>query len=296
MSAMDVYRARAQEALERYLPQGVSGYAVGQTPELLARAMRYTALLPGKRLRPCLVYACCAAAGGETGRCDPFAAAAEMIHAYSLIHDDLPCMDNDALRRGQPTSHVVFGQAMALLAGDALLSQAAQVMAEAAADGPACRAMAQLLRGAGAQGMVAGQVYDMLWETDPPEERMGALTAIHAGKTAALIAGCCTCGASLAGVQGEALAPFIAYGQALGRAFQIADDILDCEGSAAQIGKAVGKDQAHGKLTYPGLCGLPAAHEEQKRLTAAACAALAPLGDAAADLAVLARSLQTRRS
>src|SRR5262245_2471938 len=236
----------------------------GLPAELLA-AMRYSLLAPGKRLRPLLVLLAHEACGGGATDPWPAACAVEMVHVYSLIHDDLPAMDDDDLLRGLPTCHKKFSEATAILAGDALLTLAFQVLAEAypSATGAAC--CADLARAAGAAGMVGGQADDLSWEGG--ERTLAELEFLHARKTGALIGSCLRLGARVAyarhpgGVPRTVLELLDGYGRALGLAFQITDDLLDVTGAAEEVGKRVGKDAARGKLTYPGLLGV----EESRR-------------------------------
>lgn len=266
------------------------------SPPRLSEAMRYSLLAGGKRLRPILTLAAADAVGH--GHDDarrlalPAACALEMIHTYSLVHDDLPAMDNDTLRRGRPTSHVVFGDALAILAGDALLTEAFALLArEPAADSPALldrklRVIALVARAAGAWGMVGGQVLDLQAEQQmdraaPPlvPTAVVGLDDVHARKTGALIRAATGAGAIMAGGDAHTCRAIDDYARELGLCFQIVDDILDVEGSAAELGKSAGKDAASGKLTYPALYGL-----EQSRQLADACGARARAALESADL------------
>ncbi|MCL1963562.1 MAG: polyprenyl synthetase family protein, partial [Firmicutes bacterium] len=237
------YRDALEAALARYLD--ASG-----APEPLLGAMRYSLLAGGKRLRPVLLLAACEMGGGDLEAAMPFACGLEMIHAYSLIHDDLPAMDNDDLRRGKPTNHKVFGEGMAVLAGDGLLSLAFAVMLDAAETPAAVDAARQIARAAGVAGMVGGQCADIACGA---EKRGGAdeLMYIHRHKTAGLFTGGVCAGLTLAGAQPILLEAGAAYAAALGLAFQIRDDLLDIEGNAAVLGKATGMDASAGKLTWP---------------------------------------------
>ncbi len=267
-------------------------------PAGLLEAMRYSLLAPGKRLRPLLVLLANEACGGrdETGL--PAASAVEMIHAYSLIHDDLPAMDDDDLRRGLPTCHVKFDEATAILAGDALLTMAFQVLAEGYPPATAAEGCKVLARAAGAAGMVGGQADDLAWE-----KRGGSaedLEHLHARKTGALFRACLTLGVLAAHADKPAgpdpgLREAIdAYGRCFGLAFQITDDLLDVEGSAARAGKCTQKDAARGKLTYPGLLGVAESRRRAERLVAEARQHLAPLGPAGDRLAALAQAILER--
>lgn len=223
----------------------------GETARLF-EAMRYSLLGGGKRIRPVLLLEFCELFGGRTEDALPFACALEMIHTYSLIHDDLPCMDNDDLRRGRPTSHVVFGEAGATLAGDALLNGAYEVMLEAVVSAEDPRRMAKaaetIARAAGAYGMVGGQTLDMENETSSPDE--SRLRRTDALKTGALFYAACTAGAIVAGADERGVAAAAEYAEKMGLAFQIVDDVLDVTSSEAELGKTIGSDTASGKRTY----------------------------------------------
>ena len=236
-------------------------------------AMRYSLLSGGKRIRPVLALEFCRISGGKPEQALPFAAAVEMIHTYSLAHDDLPAMDNDTLRRGQPTCHVKFGEALAILAGDAL--QSAAFRAVLAADLPEearVRAGLILSRMAGEDGMVAGQVLDLEGETRPLTE--AELRQVHLLKTAALIQAACTMGVVVAGGSEAQIVAADKFARALGLAFQIRDDILDCTGDEAKFGKQIGSDAESGKTTVVTLYGLEQAEAMLKEQTEAAKAAL----------------------
>lgn len=258
------------KTVESYLAQCLKGQDI---PGGLLAAMEYSLLAGGKRVRPILCLTWAGLGGLPTEAAMPFAAALELIHTYSLVHDDLPAMDNDDLRRGKPTNHVVHGEATAILAGDGLLTEAFGLMCRAQV--PAGRVVAALghaARAAGAAGMVGGQVLDMEY-TGRAGVSLQELQHMHALKTGALLTTACVCGALLAG--DDALAARAeAYGRAVGKAFQIVDDILDVVGDEKTIGKPVGSDEREGKNTYPSLVGL----DESRRLAAAeADAAVASL-------------------
>jgi geranylgeranyl diphosphate synthase, type II len=255
--------------LERYLRERAAlveealSAAVRQAaaPEgRLLEAMRYSLLAGGKRLRPILALAACEAVGGRIEAAIGFACAMEMIHTYSLIHDDLPCMDDDDLRRGRPTNHKVYGEALATLAGDALLTDAFRVIASCggapgqATPGALLAAIAELAEAAGSAGMVAGQAIDVLGEGRGMN--LEELEYLHSKKTGALFTAAVRGGARLGGASDSQLGSLEAYARSLGLAFQVIDDILDVESSTEQMGKRTGKDVAHGKNTYPGLLGL----------------------------------------
>jgi geranylgeranyl diphosphate synthase type II len=217
--------------------------------------MAYSLLAAGKRLRPILVLLSCEACGGEVEAALPAACALEMVHTYSLIHDDLPAMDNDDLRRGRPTNHVVFGEGLAILAGDGLLTLAFEVLANDIAPAETAAACcADLARAAGMAGMVGGQVADLEAEGRTVSS-LEELEGIHRRKTGALLACALTLGARIAQAGDEELHRLASYGRALGLAFQITDDLLDVCGCTQNVGKAVHKDASRGKLTYPSLLG-----------------------------------------
>jgi geranylgeranyl diphosphate synthase type II len=296
------------------LVEGRLGEIVRQQecPAGLREAMEYSLLAPGKRLRPALVFIAAEAAGGEDEQALPAACAVEMIHTYSLIHDDLPAMDDDDLRRGLPSCHKKFGEALAILAGDSLLTLAFQVLTEGCPPTTAAASCRELARGAGAAGMVGGQVLDLAWENGGDksgarrEERGGiaavseatahtleALENIHSQKTGALVRACLRLGVVAA--QGERPAgpdPVVwesldAFGRCFGLVFQITDDLLDVEGTALHTGKRVGKDACRGKLTYPGLLGVAESRRRARQLAETALEQLQPLGASGNRLAAL---------
>ncbi len=290
-AALKRWGVRADEALARVLP------AADQAPLELHGAMRYAVLGGGKRLRPVLVYATGAAFGAQADVLDSSACAVEIIHAYSLVHDDLPAMDDDALRRGRPTCHVVFGEAMAILAGDALQALAFEVLADDARLATDPRNQVEMLRtlaaACGAHGMAGGQAFDLaaVGKALTPAE----LERMHVYKTGALIRASVRLGALAAGCRDTAtLDALERYGHAIGLAFQIRDDILDVEGDSSTIGKTAGKDAADNKPTYPAILGMDGARAHLAELTRTACDAVAPLGTHFADLAALARFVAER--
>jgi geranylgeranyl diphosphate synthase type II len=264
-------------------------------PPSLAEAMAYSLLAPGKRLRPLLVLLAAEACGGRDRDALPAAVAVEMVHTYSLIHDDLPAMDDDDLRRGRPTCHKQFGEALAILAGDALLTLAFQVLAEGLPPAVAAACCRELARGAGAAGMVGGQVADLAWE-----KRGGTLAdleSLHARKTGALFRACLRMGARAASEGGPdptVLEGLDAYGRCFGLCFQITDDLLDVEGDESHTGKRVRKDAGRGKLTYPGFLGTAESRLRAEALCREARAHLAPLGPRGGRLAALLRLLLER--
>lgn len=273
-------------ALDRLLPPE------SEPPETIHRAMRYSVFAGGKRIRPILcLEAARAVAGADPAGIYDVACSLELIHTYSLIHDDLPALDNDDLRRGRPTSHKVFGEAMAILAGDALLTFAFEVLARAAS----AALVAELARAAGTVGgMIAGQVHDLEGEKMAPSAEL--LERIHRAKTGALLRCALRLGAMHAGASPAQLEALSRYGEHIGLAFQIVDDILDVTQTSEQLGKTAGKDAAQHKITFPAVYGL----EESRRMAARerelAHEALAPFGDAALRLRQLADLIVERSS
>ena len=276
---LNAYKSRVEAALKA-LP-------MENAPEPLRSAMRYSLLAGGKRLRGLITLAACEMAGGNPEDAVPFACAAEMIHAYSLIHDDLPAMDNDTLRRGKPTNHVVYGEAVAILAGDGLLTHAFEVMA-ASRHPRAFAALGEMARAAGIGGMLRGQTLDVTLEGTAPG--LNTVRDIHLGKTAALLTAPVTAGLLLGGADEAQLAAGRRYGTHLGLSFQIVDDLLDIEGDAATLGKTVGKDAKEGKITWPACVGVDAARQDAENHVLAAVDALQIFGDKAAFLQALAQS------
>ena len=289
---LDGHRATVDTALDRVLPPESA------PPVTIHRAMRYSVLAPGKRLRPVLVIAGAEAVGGRAETVLDTACALELIHAYSLIHDDLPAMDDDDYRRGRLTNHKVFGEAMAILAGDALLTLAFRLIAGNAArvatPGVVGIVVAEVADAAGTNGMVGGQVVDIESEGKTISPEM--LDYIHLHKTAALIRAALRVGAQLAGGRAEQVEAISQAGQALGLAFQIVDDILDVEGSLAELGKSAGSDERKKKVTYPSLHGLPASKQRARELIEETKRLLNPLGPAAAPIGALADFVFERRS
>jgi geranylgeranyl diphosphate synthase type II len=273
----------AEAALEARLP------AATVEPARLHAAMRYAIFAGGKRLRPALVLLACRAVGGTDAAAAPGLAAVELLHTYTLVHDDLPAMDDDDLRRGRPTCHKAFDEATAILAGDALQTAAFAAAAELGAE-----AVLVLARDTGSLGVVGGQQDDLDAEGKPPDAAL--LERIHRRKTAALIRASCELGAIAGSATPAQRAALSAYGEALGLAFQIADDVLDVTASAAALGKTPGKDAAQGKLTYVAVHGLENARAEGARQARLAQEALAPFGAQGAALAELARFVVERRS
>jgi geranylgeranyl diphosphate synthase type II len=236
-----------------------------ELPRELVEAMRYSCLAPGKRIRPVLAIASCVACGGTKETAIDAACAVEMVHAFSLIHDDLPAIDNDNLRRGRPTCHVAFGEAAAILAGDALFALAFEVLTEMDCTAEVRIKCVELLsKCSGIRGLVSGEAIDILSEGKPVSAP--TLELIHVRKTGALIAAACEMGAVLGGGDSGAQTKLRSYGEKIGLAFQIADDVLNVEGDAEKTGKSVGSDAERGKATYVGLFGLEASKAKAKSL------------------------------
>lgn len=251
-----------EDAMGQLLPEETS------YPAVIHQAMRYSLMAGGKRLRPALVIGAAEAVGCESWRVMPAACALELIHTYSLVHDDLPAMDNDDLRRGKPTNHKVYGEAMAILAGDALLTMAFQLMAENVKTAPSqavVKAIQELAVASGSKGLIGGQVVDILSANRIVDS--ATMEYIHRHKTGALFRAAVRCGAILGSATEEQLAALTDYAENLGLAFQIVDDILDVEGDAEKIGKPVGSDEKNKKATYPVLYGM-----EKSRQMADQCA------------------------
>ncbi|MDR3689407.1 MAG: polyprenyl synthetase family protein [Fimbriimonas sp.] len=250
-SSLNTYGERIDRRLGELLPPADA------VPEKLHEAMRHSCLAPGKRLRPALAMACAESIGGNGDSVLDAGCAIEFVHCFSLIHDDLPAIDNDDLRRGIPTCHKVFGEAIAILAGDALFALAFDTLA----NGPwpadqRVRAIRSLTLATGSSGLVGGETIDILSEGKPIER--STLELIHARKTGSLIASSCEIGAILAGATSDQSGQLYRYGQAIGLAFQIADDLLNETSTAAQLGKAAGSDRERGKATYPAMFGVEA--------------------------------------
>jgi geranylgeranyl diphosphate synthase, type II len=279
-------------------------------PPHLREAMRYSLLAPGKRLRPLLVLLAAQACGGTMEAAMPAACAIEMVHAYSLVHDDLPAMDDDDLRRGRPTCHKAFDEATAILAGDALLTLGFEVLArEIQPQTVAAACCAALAEAAGACNMVGGQADDIFsergWEkgageqetpSDPPRSSsdLERLESLHRRKTGALIQVSLRLGGMVAGANAVQLDAFDRYGSRIGLAFQITDDLLDVRSTEAVVGKRVGKDALRGKLTFPGVLGLDQSARYAEQLISQACSALESFGPCADGLQALARYVLER--
>jgi len=285
------YLAGARQRIEGALDAAL----LPERPESLREAMRYSLLAGGKRLRPVLCLAACELAGGDSDLAIPTAVALEMIHTMSLIHDDLPAMDNDDLRRGRPTSHKVFGEANAILAGDALLTRAFEMVALRSPGVPAERLLqvvGELSLAAGAPGLVGGQVVDLASEGQAVD--LETLEYIHCHKTGALLRASVLSGALIGGADGTLLEALRVYAHGIGLAFQIIDDILDVTASSEVLGKTAGKDLTADKTTYPKLLGLEESRRRADGLTSGAAAALEPWRDRAAPLLALAAYITAR--
>lgn len=275
--------------LEQYLP------VQQEFPPVIFEAMRYSLFAGGKRLRPIMVLAACEAVGGDKKRAEPFACALEMIHTYSLIHDDLPAMDNDDYRRGRLTCHKVYGEDMAILAGDGLLHHAMETMAQACFADP-CKettgAMAAIAKGAGLHGMLTGQVVDVYYEGKPMTKEI--LDFIHMHKTAAMIQGALESGARVGGASEEIVEKFGIAGEKIGVAFQILDDILDVTSTMEELGKPIHSDEKNEKTTYVNLYGIEKSRQIAAKLSEEAMEIWKNLGSSCDFLAALTAYLLKR--
>ncbi len=291
---LETLRKRVEDALDAALPPESAW------PGTIHRAVRYSLFAGGKRVRPLLVLAAGEAVGGAEAELLPLACAVEMVHTYSLIHDDLPAMDNDDLRRGKPTSHKVFGEAVAILAGDALLTRAFHLMTEVPNDWSGDRlrrrlqATAILGEAAGTTGLIGGQVMDL--ESEGQDISAEDLERLHRAKTGALLGACVCGGAILGGASAEQRGHLDRYARATGLAFQVVDDVLDATEGAERLGKTAGKDAAQQKATYVRIHGLERARALAGGLLREALAALEPFGERAALLAHLAQRIVERRT
>jgi geranylgeranyl diphosphate synthase type II len=287
---LEAGRVAADAALERLIP------AASQYPVSIHKAMRHSVFAGGKRLRPILcMEAGRMVAGSLPAGIEDLGAALEMLHTYSLIHDDLPALDNDDLRRGRPTCHVVFGEATAILAGDALQTQAYEVLARLCCPADArVRIIEEVAHGTGTiDGMIGGQVVDLEAEHSKPD--LKTLEYIHRAKTAALITASLVSGGLYAGGTADEIQRLRSFGQQVGLAFQIVDDVLDVTQTSEQLGKTAGKDTAAEKTTYPALFGIEESLKKADTLVANAFAELSPFGDRAETLKALARYLVERK-
>ncbi len=293
-ATLEELRRSVEPALDRALPPDDAW------PETIHRAVRYSLFAGGKRIRPVLALAAGEAVGGERAEVLPFSCAVEMIHTYSLIHDDLPAMDDDDLRRGKPTSHKVFGEAIAILAGDALLTRAFHLLSEMPPEWDETRlrrrvhALALLGQACGTTGLIGGQVMDL--ESEGRAIDASDLECLHRAKTGALLSACVRGGAILGGASEADLESLTRYAEAIGLAFQIVDDVLDATEGAEQLGKTAGKDEAAAKATYVSLHGLDRAREMAASLRTEALQAIEPLGPRAERLSEIARLIVDRHS
>jgi geranylgeranyl diphosphate synthase type II len=286
------YLVSRQKEVDRALDRFLPGKSIA--PATIHKAMRYSLFAGGKRLRPILCLAAADACGGKSEAALPYACAVECIHTYSLIHDDLPSMDNDDLRRGRPTCHKVFGDAIAILAGDALLTIAFEIATRAK---PVSRydlreVMREITEAAGSRKLIAGQVADL--EAEGKTLSREQVRSIHENKTAALLTASVRLGAMAANADAKQLAAVTAFGRSLGLAFQVIDDILDVTQTSEKLGKSAGKDLAAKKATYPAVFGLEKSRSEARRLTTRAHTALESLGEKAGVLRALADYLLAR--
>jgi len=286
-------------SLEKYMSSHFASAGEGEFPHSLHKAVRHSLFSGGKRIRPILTIAAFEAVGGKGDGILPFACALEMIHTYSLIHDDLPAIDNDDYRRGQPTCHKVFGEAIGILAGDALLTEAFKLLTNRKLYEDIIRDQYLILdiihevaQAAGIFGMIGGQVVDI--ESEGKKIDFPTLQYIHTHKTGALILVSVRIGVKLGSVNEETLNAFTRYGEGIGLAFQIADDILNIEGKAALLGKKTGSDLFKGKATYPSLLGLDESRRKAKELVGSAIEALRPFGSEADPLREIAHFIIAR--
>ncbi len=297
---IEAYLEAKRKEVDAFLESILRGDNIvkGDCPGVLRDAMNYSIFAGGKRIRPILAIASYEAVGGQSTTILPVASALELIHTYSLIHDDLPAMDNDDLRRGRPTSHKVFGEAVAILAGDALLTEAFHLLVSEGLDRVSPDTRIRLIReiadASGACGMVGGQTVDILSEGKGPDKNI--LYYIHTKKTGALIKASVRVGAILAGASDDELYALTKYGEAMGLAFQIVDDILNVTGTKEEIGKSVGSDFSKGKKTYPGIYGLEESINKAGSLTDSAIDSIRILGESAESLREIARYIVRRRS
>jgi geranylgeranyl diphosphate synthase type II len=282
--------SEVNESLDKHLPPAEVH------PQQLHRAMRYSVMAGGKRIRPALLLTSGEAMGANTAELMPAACAIEMIHTYSLIHDDLPAMDNDDLRRGRPTCHKAFGEAVAILAGDALLTLSFEVLASTTLNADRrVRVIHEFSVAAGSKhGMIGGQMADI--ENEGKAVSASILEQIHREKTGALIAASAAVGAIIAGARDDEIERLRGYGQRIGLAFQIADDILDVTSTSEQLGKTPGKDQAANKATYPAIYGIQASHSRARQLVDEAVETVSTLGQSASSLQEIARFIIARSS
>lgn len=288
------YLQQKRELIDSALDRLIPGEEI--TPSLLHRAMRYSILAPAKRIRPILCLAACWAVGGDEAVAVSTACALELIHTYSLIHDDLPSMDDDDLRRGLPTSHNVFGEGAAILAGDAILSLAFEIVArdEKLTDRQCRLVVEELARAGGSRGLVGGQQADL--ESQGKKATAERVEYIHSHKTGAIITAAVRCGAIAGKAGANQLAALTDYGLKIGLAFQIKDDILDIQGLQEKLGKSTRQDEKLSKATYPAILGLEKSRRELDGLISQALNNLRSFGDEADTLRCIARFIMTRET
>ncbi len=287
------YLTDSRREVDLYLDKMLPGE--DEEPRTIHRAMRYSIFAGGKRLRPVLILAAGQSLGGNRDTLLSLGAAVEMIHTYSLIHDDLPALDNDDLRRGVPTCHKVFGEAMAILAGDCLMTRCYQVLAElpGVTDRTRLAIIREIAWATGSKdGMIGGQVLDLESEGQPVNSSL--LEYIHRSKTGALLTACVRCGALASGASKDQLQALSEYGRKVGLAFQIVDDILDITSSSRELGKTAGKDVKERKATYPALYGIDVSRNKARELVSSSIEEIALLGGAADPLRSLARFVLDR--
>ncbi|SDY89198.1 polyprenyl synthetase family protein [Tindallia californiensis] len=289
---MNEYMLMVNDALETYIGEHQS------VNEEVFEAMKYSLFAGGKRLRPVFSLAVCELLGKEPKQAIPYACALEMIHTYSLVHDDLPAMDNDEMRRGKPTNHIIYGEGIAILAGDGLLNKAYEIMIDHTLklENPSfgLKAMKSIADASGTNGMIGGQTADLLNEGKKVDER--TLAYIHHNKTGALIAAALKAGSYMAEVDDDEAEGWERIGYALGLAFQIQDDLLDIEGNTSEMGKPAGSDERNKKMTYPALYGIEASRERMDELTKEVQMFLKPYGEKSNFLVMLTSALMNRRS
>lgn len=290
------YIAEKREAVDSFFH---SYFKEQREPSVLQQAMAYSLFAGGKRIRPLLALASYEACGGDPAEIVPYASTLELVHTYSLIHDDLPAMDNDDLRRGKPTNHKIYGEAIAILAGDALLTEAFSILSDPSFSGivkevQLLRALREIALASGLNGMVAGQAQDLLSENFDPDHE--TLEFIHMHKTAALIRASVMMGPILYGSSKDILDALSEYGNNIGLAFQVIDDILDIEGDTKELGKPIGSDERSNKMTYPSLYGIEKSRDIAKNLISSAVSSLSSFSSKADPLREIANYLLNRRS
>lgn len=295
---MDIkaYLKEKKELIDSFLKEYFSSPS---TPSILGESITYSLFAGGKRIRPILCLAAYEACDGDSEDILPFASSIELIHTYSLIHDDLPAMDNDDLRRGKPTNHKVFGEGMAILAGDGLLTEAFYMMSNSLSNKnikntALIRAIKEIAFVSGIHGMVGGQAQDLIAENSEPDKE--TLSFIHKHKTGALISGSLRAGAILANCTKPSLSAITRYGENIGLAFQVIDDILDIEGDTAELGKTAGSDERKKKMTYPALYGIEESREKAGELISEAIFAIKDFSGKAEPLREIARYFLERKN